>query len=173
MNLQIILIILFFLTSCSYLTPHRIHIQQGNIIEQEQLNLVKLGMRKDQVQYILGTPMLLDPYHFNRWDYIHTFKKGRQDMEMSRLTLFFEDDELIKVSGDYQLGVKVSTNTYKSNEIVVPLSTKDDDNTLSSWFNWFKSDDEDDKKSPGEPEPNQVNTSVKVQEIIEQRRDEQ
>ncbi len=81
---------------------YRPDIQQGNVITQEMINQLKPGMTKRQVTYTLGTPGLVDSFHQDRWDYVYTLKENAQDMEQKNLTLFFEDDRLIKISGDYR-----------------------------------------------------------------------
>ncbi len=170
MKSLILLSVFVLLSSCSYFTPHRIDIQQGNIIEQEQVNKLKPGMRKDQVQFILGTPMLIDPFNTDRWDYIHTIRKGRGKMDKTRLSLYFIDDELTNLVGDLKPGVTVKKNM-KSNEIItVPIEDYEPDESKPwySWMMWWKDEDQQVKKAAGEPEPNQVNPSVKIPEIIEE-----
>jgi outer membrane protein assembly factor BamE len=143
-----------FLSSCSYFMPHRIDIQQGNIIDQEQVNQLKTGMRKDQVQFILGTPMLMDMFHANRWDYIHTMKKGHAKMEKTRLSLYFTDDELTNIIGDRRPGVAVKENRDKNAIITVPIKDYEEKESKSwySWMMWWKDDKKEAKKSAGEPQ---------------------
>jgi len=166
LSLIILLIGFFFLASCSYIRPHRIDIQQGNIIEQEKVNQLKIGMRKDQVQFVLGTSMLMDVFHSNRWDYIHTMKNGHNKMEKKHIVMYFKDDKLIKIMGDINPG-DISTNKNKNDSISVPLENAEEDDG-KSWVNkmmWWK-DDETEKKAPREPQPNQVNHSMKIPEIM-------
>ncbi|NNJ91726.1 MAG: outer membrane protein assembly factor BamE [Gammaproteobacteria bacterium] len=81
---------------------YRPDIQQGNVITQEMINQLKPGMSKRQVTYILGTPGLVDSFHQDRWDYIYTLKENAQDIEQKNLTIFFENDQLTRISGDYR-----------------------------------------------------------------------
>jgi len=81
---------------------YRPDIQQGNVITQDMVNQLKPGMSKRQVTYTLGTPGLVDSFHQNRWDYVYTLKENAQEIEQKNLTLFFEDDRLIRISGDYR-----------------------------------------------------------------------
>ena len=81
---------------------YRPDIQQGNVITQEMINMLKPGMTKRQVTYTLGTPGLVDSFHLNRWDYVYTLKENAQEMEQKNLTLFFENDRLVRISGDYR-----------------------------------------------------------------------
>ncbi len=160
----IILILFVFLLSCSYLRPHRISVQQGNILEQETINKLELGMSKDQVLFIMGTPMLMDPYHFNRWDYIHTIQEGYQDMQQQRFSLFFEDDELVRVAGDFRLGAVPAEKEVQDDVLTVPLAAGEDD---TPWWQWLKFWGNNERHKPQEPEPNDVNYSSRVQEIID------
>jgi outer membrane protein assembly factor BamE len=79
---------------------YKMTVQQGNIITQEMVSSLELGMTKRQVNFVLGTPLLTDFFHSNRWDYIYTVKRGRQPMEQRNLTLFFQDDKLTRIGGD-------------------------------------------------------------------------
>lgn len=75
-------------------------IQQGNIITEEMVDRLEPGMTKSQIRYLMGTPILTDLFHTNRWDYTYTIRRGHEKTEIKRLTLFFEDDSLVKVQGD-------------------------------------------------------------------------
>lgn len=86
-------IISLILTACA----HKIDIQQGNVISEEKLSLVKPGMESRQVQQLLGTPMLIDPFHPERWDYYYSMKAGRAVKERYRATLFFSNDRLVRI----------------------------------------------------------------------------
>ena len=81
---------------------YRPTIQQGNVITQDMVNTLKPGMSKRQVTYLLGTPALVDSFHQNRWDYIYTLKENTKDMEQKSLTLYFENDSLVRIEGDYR-----------------------------------------------------------------------
>ena len=75
-------------------------IQQGNVITQEKINKLEPGMSRQQVQFLLGTPMLVDTFHQNRWDYVFSIKRGGNDIEKKRVSLFFNDDQLVKIEGN-------------------------------------------------------------------------
>ncbi len=81
---------------------YRPTVQQGNVIDQETVNKLKPGISKRQVTYLLGTPSLIDSFHQNRWDYVYTLKENTEPLEMKNITLFFEDDRLIRTEGDYR-----------------------------------------------------------------------
>jgi outer membrane protein assembly factor BamE len=75
-------------------------IQQGNVVTQEQVNQLRPGMTKRQVRFLLGTPMLTSVFHANRWDYAFTLGVGSRPSELRQVTVFFEDDRLVRIAGD-------------------------------------------------------------------------
>ncbi len=78
----------------------RIDVQQGNVITQEMLAQLEPGMDKKKVNFIMGSPAINDTFHANRWDYVYTFQPGHKKAQMRRVTLFFEDDKLVRVAGN-------------------------------------------------------------------------
>jgi len=82
------------------LSPHRIDVQQGNALEQEALEKLKTGMTRSQVRFLLGTPLLVDPFHSNRWDYVYNYLTAGKLTEKKRLTLIFEGDVLMRIEGE-------------------------------------------------------------------------
>ncbi|CBJ36875.1 outer membrane protein assembly factor BamE [Ralstonia pseudosolanacearum] len=82
------------------ITPYRIDIVQGNFVSREQASQLKEGMTRDQVRYVLGSPLLTDMFHGNRWDYVFSFKRGNTNVVQERkLTVWFEADRLTKWAG--------------------------------------------------------------------------
>ncbi|BCU06516.1 outer membrane protein assembly factor BamE [Allochromatium tepidum] len=79
---------------------YRMTVQQGNILTEEMVDALELGMTKRQVNFVLGTPPLVSFFHTNRWDYTYTIRRGHQPMEQRNLTLYFEDDRLVRIEGD-------------------------------------------------------------------------
>ena len=94
------------LSSCGYvpripgITPYRIDIQQGNFISQEMVAQLKPGMSKEQVRLALGTPLLIDIFHADRWDYLYWRERPGAKRESRKLTVFFEDGKLTRLDGD-------------------------------------------------------------------------
>ncbi len=86
----------------SKLNPYRIDIRQGNLVTQEMVGQLKAGMSREQVRFLLGTPMLADVFHPDRWDYVYFFKPGNkpEDTQQRRLIVYFEDEKLVSVGGD-------------------------------------------------------------------------
>ena len=79
---------------------YRPTIQQGNEVTQDQVNQLKPGMSRRQVQFILGSPTMKDAFHNDRWDYPFTLGVGSTPDEYRRIAVFFEDDRLVRISGD-------------------------------------------------------------------------
>jgi outer membrane protein assembly factor BamE len=82
------------------ITPYKIEIQQGNYISQEMVSQLKSGMSKDQVRFILGTPLLTDIFHAERWDYVYWREASSGKRESRKLALFFEEGRLARIDGD-------------------------------------------------------------------------
>ncbi|MGE5523791.1 MAG: outer membrane protein assembly factor BamE [Rhodospirillaceae bacterium] len=82
------------------LTAHKIEIQQGNYITQDMVAKLKPGMTRSQVRYILGTPLVADPFHSDRWDYVYQMQKQGETVEFRRIYLLFEQDKLVRIEGD-------------------------------------------------------------------------
>lgn len=100
---RLISLLFVFLAACSFtnpLQPYKIDVQQGNVVTQEMVSKLKVGMTKSQVRYVLGTPLLMDIFHANRWDYVYRYVKAGRLTEERRLTLFFDGDKLQRVTGD-------------------------------------------------------------------------
>ena len=80
-------------------SPYRPDIQQGNFVSQEMLSQLKLGQTRDQVKFILGTPLLADAFHADRWDYPFYLARGNGELTTSRVTVYFKDNLVAKVDG--------------------------------------------------------------------------
>jgi outer membrane protein assembly factor BamE len=87
--------------SAPMVAPYRMEIQQGNFITQEMVSQLKLGMSKDQVRFVLGTPLITDSFHADRWDYV--FRRQRassKELEQHKLSVFFADGKLARMDSD-------------------------------------------------------------------------
>jgi outer membrane protein assembly factor BamE len=78
-------------------------VQQGNVITQEMVNQLKVGMNRRQVQFILGTPLIMDPFHQDRWDYYYSLKRGKKYRAKRTLSLFFKGNELTEIRGNVRV----------------------------------------------------------------------
>jgi outer membrane protein assembly factor BamE len=87
--------------ACSFFTPYRMEIQQGNYVTQEMATQLKPGLTRDQVRFLMGTPLVSDIFHEDRWDYVFVRQRANStDVEQRRIAVFFEDGKLKRVDGD-------------------------------------------------------------------------
>lgn len=93
---------LSLLAGCSSVSigPHRIDVQQGNALDQENVARLKTGLNRAQVRFLLGTPLVVDPFRTDRWDYVYLYYKAGKLTEQKRITLFFDGDTLTRIEGD-------------------------------------------------------------------------
>ena len=102
----VVTLILWVLSACSHVprvvSEYKIDIQQGNVLTQDMVSQLRPGLSKDQVRFILGTPMLADMFHASRWDYAYRLQKGSTgEVELRKFTVFFDaDNKLVRVGGD-------------------------------------------------------------------------
>jgi outer membrane protein assembly factor BamE len=89
------------LPSLTSVKPYRIDIQQGNFLSPETVAQLKKGMTREQVRFVLGTPLVTDIFHADRWDYVFYRELGDGTKEQKRLSVFFEDNKLARASGDH------------------------------------------------------------------------
>lgn len=82
-----------------FLSPYRADVQQGNFVSQEMVSQLKEGMTTDQVRFVLGTPLLTDIFHADRWDYVFRLQKGNGEITGSRVSVFFKDNRLARFEG--------------------------------------------------------------------------
>jgi outer membrane protein assembly factor BamE len=92
--INLLFVLLLTMTGCSI---YKVDIQQGNVIDPKKLEQLKIGMNKKQVVFLIGNPLLTDPFHNNRWDYIHAIKPGGEKLSRKVLTLYFEGNKLVKI----------------------------------------------------------------------------
>ena len=108
-RLVIVALTLFALTGCGAriptlplgpLKPYRMDIQQGNVVTQEMIAKVQPGMTRSQVRFALGTPLVTDVFHPDRWDYVYQYHKAGELTEQRRVVVIFKDDRLVRIEGD-------------------------------------------------------------------------
>lgn len=96
-----LLLTLPLLAAACGLTPYRIEIQQGNFITQEMVAQLSPGLTRDQVRFVLGTPLVSDIFHQERWDYVFMRQRARsREVEYRRIAVFFEEGRLKRIEGD-------------------------------------------------------------------------
>ncbi len=89
-----------FLSACVY----KIDIQQGNLLRDSDLDRVQVGMTRSQVQFLLGTPMVADSFHRDRWDYAYYFRHGRSRQVQHRwVIVYFENERVAKIERNVDL----------------------------------------------------------------------
>ena len=93
-------LILICLTGTGCNLIYKQNIQQGNALEQDDLDELYIGMNQRQVLFVLGTPSVKDPFHHNRWDYVQTFSRRGNPMISRTVTLRFEDGLLASIEGE-------------------------------------------------------------------------
>jgi len=96
------LIILLLIFSCSLPRVYEVVVSQGNLIDEDMMEKLEVGMTESQVKYVLGSPLIADTFTPNRWDYYTSVTQGNKKFTEKKVTLYFEDQKLIKwvESGD-------------------------------------------------------------------------
>jgi outer membrane protein assembly factor BamE len=108
-------------------TPYRIDIVQGNVVTKEQLALVKPGMTRVQVRDLLGSPLLTDPFHVDRWDYIFTILRPGTPPQRRSLVARFEGDRLLNIEApdlpsEREFVALISRTSASGKEVVLELT---------------------------------------------------
>ncbi|MBI4192630.1 MAG: outer membrane protein assembly factor BamE [Betaproteobacteria bacterium] len=107
MRKLLILLVVSVLAGCkqmpdvpAVISPYKVDIQQGNAVTQEMVAKLKAGMTRAQVRFVLGSPLVVDPFRTDRWDYVYMYQKQGKETQRRRLTVIFEGDKLVRVEGD-------------------------------------------------------------------------
>ena len=80
------------MSACSSLSPYKVPVLQGNIFEDEDLEKLKEGLTKEQVQYIFGTALIQDPFRDSRWDYFNSVTVGEKVIAENKLIIYFNEN---------------------------------------------------------------------------------
>lgn len=126
-RLLLALLVCAGISSCSGKIPgvYRIPIQQGNVITVEMLQGLELGMDKRKVSFILGTPLVIDAFHLDRWDYFYSYQSSGGKRVQQRASLFFEGDRLARIDADIDSNIDFHTVTKATeNSLIVPPKKK-------------------------------------------------
>lgn len=92
--------LLLVAAGCVYQAP----VSQGNLLDTEDLEQVEVGMTRSQVRFLLGTPMINDPFHEDRWDYVYYLRVGRDDAIFKRwVSIYFDEDVVSRIDRDQEL----------------------------------------------------------------------
>ncbi len=110
-----ILAVIGLLSGCSFhavtdrVTPYRIDVRQGNYVDQAMVSQLKRGMTPEQVRFVLGTPLVVDMFREDRWDYVYLLQPGRGQPERRVISVFFDDGVLDRLEGDVVAGDGATT----------------------------------------------------------------
>ena len=96
---------LAFLISCSSLTPYKVPVLQGNLFEEKDFEKLSPGLTMDQVQFILGTALIKDPFHSQRWDYYYSVKVGTEILSERKMSILFDENDLVDSWNIEEIGV--------------------------------------------------------------------
>ena len=104
MNINLKVITLLFsimlLSSCSIPRIFQVVISQGNLVDQEMLDKLEIGMTESQVKFVMGTPLISDTFYPNRWDYFTSVTQGENSYTNQKITLYFKDNKLVSWEGE-------------------------------------------------------------------------
>jgi outer membrane protein assembly factor BamE len=100
---RLLLAVVLALSACSYI-PHvgvyKLEVNQGNYVTQDMVEKLRPGMTKSQVRLVLGTPLVIDVFHADRWDYVYHHEVGGATNEQRRFSVLFQEDKLASWEGD-------------------------------------------------------------------------
>ena len=105
MRLTLILLTALCLSACGFVGfpgVYKIDVEQGNIVTQEMVSQLKPGMSRRQVRFILGTPLLDDPFDQSRWDYPYVKRNGQKVLSESTLAVYFDGDTLVRFESEFE-----------------------------------------------------------------------
>ena len=94
------LIILLLIFSCSLPRVYEVVVSQGNLIDEDMMEKLEIGMTESQVKYVLGSPLISDTFTPNRWDYYTSVTQGNKKFTEKKITLYFEDKKLVSWKGE-------------------------------------------------------------------------
>jgi len=140
---------------------YRIDIQQGNVVDQAMINKLRPGMDKKQVKFIMGTPLIVDPFHNDRWDYLYSFEPGRGEREQRRITLYFTDEHLARIDGDIKIPDTPAgmDEMQKDRTVAVPLE-EDKQGFFKRMFSRNKKSEQVIEESNGAPQEPEATTAT-------------
>jgi len=147
---------------------YRVDIQQGNVIDQAMIDKLEPGMTRAKVKFIMGTPLLVDPFHSNRWEYIYSNEPGSGGRVQRHVALFFKDDKLTHVEGNITPADRYYSdeNVETSNVLITGKRKK-----KGLFSRWFGSDDEIKKADQTRDEEDQKELDALSEDVSRQADD--
>lgn len=137
------LLIILVLSACTAIEDgrikpplvYRIDIQQGNVIDQSMINRLKVGMDEKQVRFILGTPLLIDPFHPERWEYLYFYQESTKKPEQRHITVYFKDKKLSHLLGDIKVThIPVEEDPARTEKSVVVPDEYSEKGLIDRWL---------------------------------------
>ncbi len=147
---------------------YRQDIQQGNVIEQSMIDKLEPGMTRAKVKFIMGTPLLVDPFHTNRWEYIYSNEPGSGERVQRRVSLYFEDDKLTHIEGNITPADRYYSdeNVETSNVVITGKRKK-----KGLFGRWFGSDDDIKKADQSRDKEDQKELEALAEDVNKQADD--
>ena len=96
----LLLFISIFVASCSIPKTYEVVIAQGNLVDQEMIDKLEVGMTESQVKFVMGSPLISDTFYPNRWDYFTSVTQGSETFTEQKITLYFEENKLARWEGE-------------------------------------------------------------------------
>lgn len=150
-------------TAVPSIKPYKLDVQQGNVVTSKMLLQLRPGMTKSQVRFIMGTPLIQDSFHGNRWDYVYQMREAGKITEQRRVILDFEKDLLKTVRGDVIPAGAAAPETERANtgtRLVEPYK-KPEEKSLINKLKFWEKDETTPAKEPVSAKEPATNASVK------------
>ncbi|ACT48613.1 outer membrane protein assembly factor BamE [Methylotenera mobilis] len=154
-------------TALPSIKPYKLDVQQGNVVTSKMLLQLRPGMTKSQVRFIMGTPLIQDSFHGNRWDYVYQMREAGKIIEQRRVILDFEKDLLKAVRGDVIPAGSAAPETERANtgtRLVEPYK-KPEEKSLINKLKFWEKDEAAPAKAPEEKAPAAKADVKKVPEL--------
>lgn len=116
---------------------YRIDVQQGNVVTEEMLRKLNPGMSRQQVRFVLGSPLLIDTFQPDRWYYVYSFKSGNERREQRTIIAWFKESRLSHVSGDVEPGAPGEAETMDRPALVIVPPGREEQGLLGGLMGWF------------------------------------
>jgi len=117
---------------------YKLDINQGNYITQDMVDKLKVGQTKPQVRLVLGTPLLTDVFHDNRWDYVYEYTRQGRKVEHRQFTAYFIDDKLARWEGDELPQSAAALNRIAADRALAPAAGADDKGPWARFVDMLK-----------------------------------